>query len=100
MLSSNVTVCLDRIAFMSNLLGLPVISNTNSSWCTVDFPGNIGLPPSISPRIAPIDHTEQKRKKKSSHRHRQDTCEQLMHISTRALRQLQCDEDSLSTALL
>lgn len=46
----------DLIASMSSEVGRPVTSMMRSSWFMVDVPGNMGLPPSSSPRIQPIDH--------------------------------------------
>jgi hypothetical protein len=39
---------------MSSLLGLPVNEIILYNWFNVEFPGNIGFPIKISPRMHPI----------------------------------------------
>lgn len=44
------------MASISSAFGRPVTSMIRSNWFIVDVPGNMGLPPSNSPRMQPIDH--------------------------------------------
>ena len=43
--------------YTSSLDGLPVKDNILSNWFKVEFPGNIGFPINISPKIHPILQT-------------------------------------------
>mmetsp|Transcript_9671 Transcript_9671/g.15147 ORF Transcript_9671/g.15147 Transcript_9671/m.15147 type:complete len:211 (+) Transcript_9671:262-894(+) len=45
----------DLIDSMSSADGLPVTSIILSSWFMVEVPGKMGFPPSISPRMQPMD---------------------------------------------
>jgi hypothetical protein len=55
-LSRRVAAKGDLMASMSSGVGLPVTSMILSSWFMVEVPGNIGFPPSNSPKMQPIDH--------------------------------------------
>ena len=55
-LSSMVAANGDSMASMSSGDGWPVTSRMRSIWFIVEVPGNMGRPPSSSPRMHPADH--------------------------------------------